>query len=200
MLERFTHQARQAVTQARQEAIDLGHPRIGTGHLLLGLLAGADDPGYPALREADLTHDRVRSEVRRRTGARRGGLTEADAQALNAIGIDLAAVLTRIEESFGADATAPPAAPPRRGLLRRGSADRHRTGGSSKLSAHGRKALELSLREAIRLKDRHIGTEHLLLGLIRHESGQAAKIIADAGVDLPDLRRQVEDTLRDKST
>ncbi|MFC7760630.1 Clp protease N-terminal domain-containing protein [Catellatospora bangladeshensis] len=52
--------------------------------------------------------------------------------------------------------------------------------------------LELSLREALRLKHRHIGTEHILLGLIREGRGLAARILTDHGIDLPDLRTRTE--------
>ncbi|MFD0591169.1 Clp protease N-terminal domain-containing protein [Catellatospora coxensis] len=55
--------------------------------------------------------------------------------------------------------------------------------------------LELSLREALRLKHRHIGTEHILLGLIREGKGLAALIITEAGVDLDDLRRRTESAI-----
>jgi ATP-dependent Clp protease ATP-binding subunit ClpA len=56
--------------------------------------------------------------------------------------------------------------------------------------------LELSLREALRLKHKYIGTEHILLGLIREGEGLAAKIITESGVDLADLRRATETKLR----
>ena len=51
-----------------------------------------------------------------------------------------------------------------------------------------KKVLELSLREALALKHKHIGTEHILLGLIREGQGLAAKILADRGLDLKQLR------------
>ena len=58
-----------------------------------------------------------------------------------------------------------------------------------------KKVLELSLREALQLRHNYIGTEHILLGLIREGDGPAAQALADAGVDLPDLRRRVLDRL-----
>ncbi len=56
--------------------------------------------------------------------------------------------------------------------------------------------LELSLREAIRLRHRHIGTEHILLGLLREGNGLAALALTEAGVDLADVRQRVEVALR----
>jgi ATP-dependent Clp protease ATP-binding subunit ClpA len=54
-----------------------------------------------------------------------------------------------------------------------------------------KKALELSLREAVRLKHREIATGHLLLGLLREGQGLAATIIAGAGIDPAELRAEV---------
>lgn len=63
-------------------------------------------------------------------------------------------------------------------------------------SPRSKKVLELALREAIRLRHHHIGTEHILLGLLREGNGLAALVLAEAGVDLDDLRRRVETALR----
>ena len=54
-----------------------------------------------------------------------------------------------------------------------------------------KKALELSLREALQLGHNHIGTEHILLGLIREGEGVAAQVLADLGVDLDRARAKV---------
>jgi ATP-dependent Clp protease ATP-binding subunit ClpA len=55
-----------------------------------------------------------------------------------------------------------------------------------------KKALELSLREALRLDHSYIGTEHLLLGLIREGHGVAAQILVELGADLEGLRSDVQ--------
>ena len=52
-----------------------------------------------------------------------------------------------------------------------------------------KKVLELALREALLLGHSHIGTEHILLGLIREEEGAAARILASLGADLTYARR-----------
>ena len=59
-----------------------------------------------------------------------------------------------------------------------------------------KKVLELSLREALALKDRHIGTEHLLLGLIREGEGLAMLILTRLGTGPQLLRARVLDALR----
>jgi ATP-dependent Clp protease ATP-binding subunit ClpA len=56
-----------------------------------------------------------------------------------------------------------------------------------------KKVLELSLREALQLRHNYIGTEHILLGLIREGEGLAAQALADAGADLADVRQRLLD-------
>lgn len=193
MFERFTDRARAVVVRARNEAQELRHPVIGTEHLLLALLAEEGGLGYAVLHEAGLDGARVRAEVQRLVGTPPRVLGEEDAAALRTIGIDLDAVLARIEESFGPDALEPPR-PPEQGRWMLGRGRRPR--GDGRFGPRARKVLELSLREALRLKHRYIGTEHILLGLIREGDGLAAKIITESGVDLADLRRATEAKLR----
>ncbi|MBE1584884.1 ATP-dependent Clp protease ATP-binding subunit ClpA [Nonomuraea angiospora] len=56
-----------------------------------------------------------------------------------------------------------------------------------------KKVLELSLREALQLRHNYIGTEHILLGLIREGEGLAAQALVDAGADLADVRQRLLD-------
>ncbi|WP_431927035.1 Clp protease N-terminal domain-containing protein [Micromonospora wenchangensis] len=189
MFERFTDRARAAVQHAVEQAkIDGGRP-VGTEHLLLAVLADGDGLACRVLTAAGLDADDLRARIRRHTGDGGTGLGEADAAALREIGIDLAAIVARIEDTFGPDALreAVPA-PRRRWRLRRP------LGGP--LSPHSRTALELALREALRLRHRHIGTEHLLLGVLREGGGLGATVLTEAGADLDDLRRRVETALR----
>jgi prophage maintenance system killer protein len=60
-----------------------------------------------------------------------------------------------------------------------------------------KKVLELSLREALQLGHNYIGTEHILLGLIREGEGVAAQILVRLGASLPKLRRQVLDRVQE---
>lgn len=188
MFERFTNHARQVVIHARGHAQRLGHRHVGTEHLLLALL----DPGngVPAalLGEAGLTNDGVEAEIERLLGASQL-LSEADAAALERIGIDIQAVRAKLEESFGPGALEPEVPPTRFGLFRRKV-----SGGP--FTPRSKKVLELALREAIRLKHNGIGSEHILLGLLREGEGLAMKIIADAGIDVAALRRSTEHSLR----
>ena len=54
-----------------------------------------------------------------------------------------------------------------------------------------KKVLELALRESLRLKHNYVGTEHVLLGLLRESEGVAAQVIVAAGAHLSDLRNNV---------
>ncbi len=61
-------------------------------------------------------------------------------------------------------------------------------------SPPAKKALELSLREALQLGHNYIGSGHLLLGLLREENGTAARVLAELGVDLDRARPLVGET------
>ena len=66
---------------------------------------------------------------------------------------------------------------------------------SPPFTPRAKKVLELSLREAQQLGHNYIGTEHILLGLVREKDGIAASVLQNLGVDLPDVRRTVSDLL-----
>jgi ATP-dependent Clp protease ATP-binding subunit ClpA len=168
MFERFTAKARLVVARAEEEARSFGHPYIGTEHLLLAQLH-QDCMAHGILTDAGLTYDDVRAAVGRITGP--GNLGPDDAEALSTIGIDLDAVRAKMEETFG-----------------EGALGAQVSGGRPRFTRRAKKVIELSLREAINLKHSYLGTEHLLLGIIREGEGLAAKVIVDSGVTLPDLR------------
>ncbi|GAB2917634.1 Clp protease N-terminal domain-containing protein [Micromonospora polyrhachis] len=194
MFERFTAAARETVINARITAQQLNHAKVGTEHLLLALLSEETDIAATVLRQAGLDRAQVRSDVVRLTDGQSQILGDEDAAALRTIGIDLDAVLARIEESLGPEALAvPPPATPRRERL--WPWQRASQGGESKVSKLGpgftpraKKTLELALREALHLRHRHIGTEHILLGLLRDDAGLSATVLAEAGVTTEALR------------
>ena len=191
MFERFTTQARDSVVRAQGEARQLGHRHIGTEHLLLVLLDPPAGVAYTVLHGAGLDAQRVRADIVRLVQNPWDLLGEKDAAALEAIGIDLDAVRAKIEETFGPGALEPDPPAPRRGIFRRRAASPRRSaGGHIPFTPRAKKVLELSLREALHLRHNHIGTEHILLGLLREGQGLAAKVIADAGIDADDLRQQ----------
>jgi ATP-dependent Clp protease ATP-binding subunit ClpA len=179
MFERFTQPARNAVVHAQEEARDLRHGYIGTEHLLLGLLREPSGAAKRALDRLGIERDAVRSDVVRLVGVGPPtGLGEQDAEALRSIGIDLDEVRRRLEEAFGTGALE------RRDRVRRGWRRKKRcetVAGHIPFTPRAKKVLELSLREAVQLGHGYIGTEHLLLGLVREREGLAARILAQRG-------------------
>ncbi len=213
MFERFTAGARQVVVLAQAEARSLGHGYVGTEHVLLGLIREGDGVAARVLGSYGMTVAGVQSDVRRFLGEDSAGpadlVDEHDADALRAIGIDVDSVRRRIEESFGPGAleVASRSRSRRRGRraqLRRprrrgrgqpcpddGRAGSIRPGGHIPFTPRSKKVLELSLREAIRLRHNYIGTEHVLLGLLREGEGLAAEVLVGRGVRLDELRQRV---------
>ncbi len=163
MFERFTAAARQAVVDAQQEAARLRHTEIGAEHLLLAVLS-RDTPGARVLTSLGIDHATAAAAVPPRD--------VADAAALRSLGIDLDAVRSRVEAAFGPGALTEPR---RVGWWRRWP--RH-----VPLTRAAKKALEASLREAVALNNRHIGTEHLALGLLSDDAGPVRAILARAGI------------------
>lgn len=178
MFERFTDEARNAVVVAQREASALNHGWIGTEHLLLALLADADGRAARVLRDLAVDVAWARGEVERIVGR---GEPDLDADALATLGIDLDAVRERVERTFGAGALSRRRC--RRGLM---------PSGALPFTPRAKKALELSLREAIAMGDDHIGSEHLLLGLAREGDGVAASILRSRGIDRDAVRAALQ--------
>ncbi len=93
------------------------------------------------------------------------------AKALESLGISLEAVRSQVEEIIGQGQQAP--------------------SGHIPFTPRAKKVLELSLREALQLGHNYIGTEHILLGLIREGEGVAAQVLVKLGADLNRVRQQV---------
>jgi ATP-dependent Clp protease ATP-binding subunit ClpA len=175
MFERFTDEARQVVRQAQEEARQLRNPYVGTEHLLLALLGGDGDPAAQALHSRNIDPDDLR---RRIAGIVTSPGDALDPEALATLGIDLEEVRRVTEASFGPGA-----------LDVRGG--KPVPSGHIPFSKRAKKTLELSLREALRLGHKYIGTGHILLGILRESEGLAALVLANTGVDLADLRDDV---------
>jgi ATP-dependent Clp protease ATP-binding subunit ClpA len=182
MFERFHRDARQTVTLAQDETKPFGHDYIGTEHLLLALLRQPDTVAARVLARHGLDHDKAGEAVARLL-ATPGDLGDLDAEALNSIGIDLDAIREKVEASFGPGALDRKPGTPRRPW---------RLGGHIPFNPRAKKVLELSLREAIALKHNYIGNGHILLGILRDGNGLAARVLTDAGLDLPTLRQEIE--------
>jgi ATP-dependent Clp protease ATP-binding subunit ClpA len=97
------------------------------------------------------------------------------AKALESLGISLAVVQQQVEEIIGQGQEEP--------------------SGHIPFTPRAKKVLELSLREAQQLGHNYIGTEHILLGLIREGDGVAAQVLVQHGADLNRVRQQVTQLL-----
>ena len=191
MFEHFTDRARGSVVLAQEQALELRHNYIGTEHLLLGLLRERTSLGRQALDRLGVRFDDVRSEVVRVVGeGPTAPPSEQDAEALRAIGIDLDEVRRRVEETFGEGALEGVAPTGRR---RRTRCDPY--GGRVPFTPRAKKVLELALRESRALRHNYIGTEHILLGLVREREGLAAEILAERDVSDQRVRTVVSDLL-----
>lgn len=180
MFERFTKLARRALVAAQTSAQQFGDPRIGTEHVLLGLVL-VEGMAARVLGAAGIDEGVVRDGiVRRRSPA------IDDADALRTIGIDLTEVRASVEAAFGEGALERP-----RGRGRRRDAP--------PFDPETKRALELSLREALTLKHSYIGTEHLLLAIVRLGHGEAYEILRDRIGDPNELRPKVMEALRQAS-
>jgi ATP-dependent Clp protease ATP-binding subunit ClpC len=93
------------------------------------------------------------------------------AKGLESLGISLEGVRSQVEEIIGQGQQAP--------------------SGHIPFTPRAKKVLELSLREALQLGHNYIGTEHILLGLIREGEGVAAQVLVKLGADLNRVRQQV---------
>ncbi|MEO6124461.1 MAG: Clp protease N-terminal domain-containing protein, partial [Ilumatobacteraceae bacterium] len=93
------------------------------------------------------------------------------AKAMESLGISLEAVRSQVEEIIGQGGSSP--------------------SGHIPFTPRAKKVLELSLREALQLGHNYIGTEHILLGLIREGEGVAAQVLVKLGADLSRVRQQV---------
>ncbi|GAA5022814.1 hypothetical protein GCM10023317_67180 [Actinopolymorpha pittospori] len=93
------------------------------------------------------------------------------ARALESVGISLEAVRTQVLEIIGEGAQAPV--------------------GHIPFTPRAKKVLDLSLREAVQLKCDYVGTEHILLGIVREGEGVAAQVLFKLGADLNTVRQRV---------
>jgi ATP-dependent Clp protease ATP-binding subunit ClpC len=101
------------------------------------------------------------------------------AKALESLGINLSGVREQVVEIIGQGAQAP--------------------SGHIPFTPRAKKVLELSLREALQLGHSYIGTEHILLGLVREGQGVAAKVLKGLGAELQKVREAVMKLLPESS-
>ena len=102
------------------------------------------------------------------------------ARVLRGCGVSLPAARAKVQETIGVIETASTGSPP--------------------FTPRAKRVLELSLRVAIELGHHSIGTEHMLLGVVREGEGVACQVLIALGVDLGELRPKVLEALRAERT
>ncbi len=181
MFERFSHEARSVVFRAQADGRRMGSRRIGTEHMLLGLLDAPRSLPAQLLNRHGLDRAWAEAAILRHVGETPSD--DLDAAALESIGIDLTAVKAKVESTFGVGALdRDPVTDCRGGLI---------SGRHIPFSPRAKKVLELALREALSLGHRYIGDGHILLGLLREGRGLGALVIAEAGIDAGRLRAEL---------
>ncbi|MET7991242.1 Clp protease N-terminal domain-containing protein [Amycolatopsis sp. NPDC005232] len=174
MFERFTLDARLAVVEAQIVAREAGARQIELTDVLAGLARTENGAGLRLLEELGVTREDVLAELDRIR--RRGGISDADVAALTEFGIDVEQIVERVEETHGPGALA--------------GGGRRAKRGHIPFAADAKRTMELSLREAVKLGDKHLGQEHLLLALVQ-QKGPVPDLLAAHGVDYVSVRRVV---------
>jgi ATP-dependent Clp protease ATP-binding subunit ClpA len=173
MFEKFTPDAREAVVEATRDAQEVDAPEITPLHILVALLRFPESGAARVLAGLGVSREDLAAEARR--VRRRGGITDADAEALQEFGIDVERIIDQIERGRVPAAFAEK--PGRR------SRRRHLP-----FADESKRTLQVCLKEVIDLGARQIGSEHLLLALAA-QRGPAADVLAGFHVDAPRLRQ-----------
>lgn len=196
MFERFTQDAREVLVAAQSQARLLRHDWVGCEHLLMGV-ADSPSPAGVLLRDLGARPDALSAAVAAWIGPGPGD--NDDKVALAALGIDLDRVRRAVEATFGSGSLDLTSSRRRRGLrrrLRRRPASCPTVTGHLPFTPRAKRCLELSLREALRLKHDHIGVGHISLALLSRDDTAAWAILRRVGVDPADARRAIRQSFR----
>jgi ATP-dependent Clp protease ATP-binding subunit ClpA len=177
MFERFTRNARVVVIGAQEVAHRHRATEVRPAHLLESLASKDGTLAMQVLADLGAPGDEVRRVIRGFSSQYSGVLDAEDAEALRLLGIDLDDVIRRIDQDLN-DGHGP--------ILQ----------GHKRFSPESKKVLELSLREAFRLGDGFIGTEHVLLGLLRQGDTVTQETLKAFDLTVDDVRRAVDEADR----
>lgn len=170
--EKFTERVRNVLDFANQEAVELDHNYIGTEHLLLGIIREGEGVAAQALLRSGLSFKEIRQYT----------MEVVETAQTRASGSPKAQLKTFMQGVFS-------------------SGRDPDSFGERALTARAKKVIELSLDEARRMDHHYIGTEHLLLGILREGNGLAAGVLIDkCGLQLDLVRKLVLQILQETST
>ncbi|MDV9171293.1 Clp protease N-terminal domain-containing protein [Streptomyces sp. W16] len=171
MFERFTKDARAVVQSAVEHCERSGSGSVEAEHLLLALLDREGSRASFTLTALGLTTEEHKESLRQALAdaRRRAGLSQADADALAGLGIDVSEIVARVEEVHGV------------GAMSGERKFKESWSGRRVFSRGAKNVVEKSLRIAVAHHDRHIGDEHLLLALTILP-GVPGEVLANHGV------------------
>jgi ATP-dependent Clp protease ATP-binding subunit ClpA len=177
MFQKLTANARTVLRAASERSAQAGSPGIQAEDLLLPLFDRPDFAAGAALVTLGLTARRGSVEQALADAARRGGLSQTDAEALAGFGIDVSAVVEQAERAHGEGALA----------ASDGTKDRWRPEYRA-FSEEAKKVLARAVQEAKEQGEKQIGDRHLLLALAAGP-GVVADVLAEHGAGHADVRR-----------
>ena len=184
MWQRFSQTARRAILRAEYEALRNQSLQVETEHLLLSLATDTQDAGALILAGAGVTHRKVWSAL-----ASRGEEEEPPEEGSPKLWLNLDFEVEKLSEEFRVDSALIRRIENQMLFKLRGQSQKPEL----KLSPQLKRVLELASDEARRTQEasrqpHHIGTEHLLLGLLHDTGGRAAEVLKALGLNLEEAR------------
>lgn len=193
MTRRIEGEARAAVIRAQAQARRLGQPFIGCEHLLYGMSGSADAVG-DALRARGVTPERVHAQIAR-MAAGSTPRRELDPGALEAIGVDLDAVRTRIEAAFGPGSLDDRTPLPRPGRFGKRAGRILLPSGHLSVTRQARRCLKRATRATESHPTDARDTAVITLRLLSANAGAMRAILSTLGTSRPQLIADVEGVL-----
>jgi hypothetical protein len=170
---RFTPRARNSVSAAAEEARERGHDHVFPEHMVLGMLREPEGLAAKAIEALGVSTETARQAVLAAMPPSAGDERALGAE--SAAGSQQAAGASPAATSQRAARTEPGAGGQQAAA---GEADV----GNISFAPRTKKAMELAVREALRLEHNYIGTEHLLLGVLEQEEGTGGSTLSQLGV------------------
>ncbi len=164
----LTPRAKKVIELAVDEARRLNHHYIGTEHILLGLVREGEGIAAGVLSSFGINLEQVRKST--------------------------LAMLDQLGKATMSKTLETPVMPepPPASLPLSMPSSLSSSGRFDRFTERARRALSLAQAEAQRLQHNYIGTEHLLLGLVREDEGVAAKVLSNLGVEIKKVRSAIE--------
>lgn len=176
MFEKFTKSAREVVEGAVEHSERAEADSITEEHVLLALLDLEDTRSARAFAALGVAGRRASVEQALAEARRRGGVSRSEAEALAELGVDVAEIVDRVEQSHG------------KGALATARKPRRWWPGHRSFTPAAKDMLEKSLRIATGRGDRYIGDEHILLALTARP-GVVADVLSEHGASHAEVER-----------